>query len=50
MTNLVWFRDDLRCSDNPALAAAAERGGPVAALYVPEDDDIGPRRLGAAAR
>src|SRR6185436_3034073 len=27
---LVWFRHDLRLADNPALAAAIKRGGPVA--------------------
>jgi deoxyribodipyrimidine photo-lyase len=32
--SLVWFRNDLRVDDNPALAAACERGDAVAA-YVP---------------
>jgi deoxyribodipyrimidine photo-lyase len=31
---LVWFRDDLRLSDHPALTAAATRGAPVICLYV----------------
>jgi deoxyribodipyrimidine photo-lyase len=31
---LVWFRDDLRLSDHPALTAAAARGAPVICLYV----------------
>ena len=31
---LIWFRDDLRVSDQPALAAAIARGQPVIALYV----------------
>ena len=31
---LVWFRDDLRLADNPALAAAAATGLPVLCLYV----------------
>lgn len=35
-TNLVWFRDDLRASDNPALSAACARGGPVIACFVRE--------------
>ncbi|MEM6382344.1 MAG: deoxyribodipyrimidine photo-lyase [Pseudomonadota bacterium] len=30
---LVWFRNDLRIHDNPALARAAELGGPVCAVY-----------------
>ncbi len=36
---IVWFRRDLRLTDNPALAAAAERG-PVIPLFVwaPEED------------
>lgn len=29
-TTLVWFRDDLRLTDNPALTWAAERGDVVA--------------------
>jgi deoxyribodipyrimidine photo-lyase len=31
---IVWFRLDLRLADNPALAAARERGGPVLPLYI----------------
>ena len=29
MTTLVWFRQDLRLKDNPALHAAAKRNGAV---------------------
>ncbi|MFH3481863.1 cryptochrome/photolyase family protein [Xanthobacter variabilis] len=47
---LIWFRDDLRLSDNPALHAAAEGGGPIAALYVLDEDSPGIRPLGGAAR
>ncbi|RAI31319.1 deoxyribodipyrimidine photo-lyase, partial [Rhodoplanes serenus] len=47
---LVWFRDDLRVSDHPALAAAATSGRPVVALYVLDDDSPGLRPLGAASR
>jgi len=48
---LVWFRDDLRTGDNPALSAAVAAGGPVAGLYVLEAAERdGPRPLGAAAR
>lgn len=46
--SLFWLRDDLRTRDNPALAAACARGGPVAAVYILED--AGARRPGAAAR
>lgn len=34
---LVWFRRDLRLADNPALAAAADSGRPVLALFIQED-------------
>jgi len=47
---LIWFRDDLRLADNPALHAAAESGRPLAALYVLDEDSPGLRPLGGAAR
>ncbi|MEJ1158734.1 cryptochrome/photolyase family protein [Prosthecomicrobium sp. N25] len=47
---LVWFRDDLRLADNPALTAAAAGGRPVAALYVLDEASPGLRRLGGARR
>jgi deoxyribodipyrimidine photo-lyase len=31
---VLWFRQDLRLNDNPALAAAAASGRPVIALYI----------------
>lgn len=34
MSQLVWFRNDLRIDDNPALAAALETNTPVFAVYV----------------
>ena len=43
---LVWFHDNLRVTDNPALAYAASRGE-VAGLLI--DDTSGPRPLGRAA-
>ena len=33
MTELVWFRNDLRLADNPALTAACATGRPVAACF-----------------
>ena len=45
---LLWFRDDLRLSDNPALLAARERG-PLLCLYV-FDDAPERRPLGGASR
>ncbi|WP_150910686.1 FAD-binding domain-containing protein [Marinobacter halotolerans] len=38
MTTVVWFKRDLRTHDHAPLAAAAELGAPVIALYVVEDD------------
>ncbi len=47
---LVWFRQDLRLADNPALSAAAASGRPVVALYVLDDDAPGQWALGGAGR
>ncbi|MES2171955.1 MAG: deoxyribodipyrimidine photo-lyase [Actinomycetota bacterium] len=48
--SIVWLRDDLRLADNPALTAAAERGEPVAILYLLDDTSDGIRPLGAATK
>ncbi|GAA5087907.1 deoxyribodipyrimidine photo-lyase [Microbacterium yannicii] len=48
--SIVWFRDDLRLADNPALRAALDRGEPVIGLYVLDEDGPGIRPLGGAAR
>ncbi len=48
--SLVWFRDDLRVSDNPALDAAARRERPVVGVYVLDEQSTGIRPLGGAAR
>ncbi len=48
-TQLVWFRNDLRLADHAALIAAAARG-PVAAVYVLDDETPGAWRMGAAQR
>lgn len=47
---LVWFRDDLRLADNPALRAAIDRGEPVIALFVLDEESPGIRPHGGAAR
>jgi deoxyribodipyrimidine photo-lyase len=48
---IVWFRDDLRLSDHPALHAAAKTGAPVICLYVFDQPDRSTARpLGGAAR
>ena len=47
---LVWLRDDLRVADNPALVAAVERGGPVAVVYLLDEQSPAARPLGGASR
>ena len=47
---LVWFRDDLRVADNPALMEAVSTGRPVVCLYVWDAESPGIRPLGGAAR
>ncbi|MBX9471948.1 cryptochrome/photolyase family protein [Microcella sp.] len=48
--SIVWLRDDLRVSDNPALTAAVERGGPVVVVYLLEEQSPDARPLGGASR
>ncbi|GAA5206071.1 cryptochrome/photolyase family protein [Microbacterium kyungheense] len=48
--SIVWFRDDLRLADNPALRAAIDRGEPIIALYVLDEESPGIRALGGASR
>ena len=46
---LIWFRNDLRVTDNRAFLSASEGGRPVICLFVL--DDLGPLRpMGAAQR
>jgi deoxyribodipyrimidine photo-lyase len=49
---IIWFRDDLRLSDHPALHAAWQTGAPTICLYVFDEASDAPntRRLGGAAR
>ncbi|MGL4494510.1 MAG: deoxyribodipyrimidine photo-lyase, partial [Beijerinckiaceae bacterium] len=47
--NIIWFRDDLRVHDNPALTAAARGGAPCLCLYIHEDKPAA-RALGGASR
>ena len=47
---IVLFRRDLRVDDNAALAAAADRGAPVVALYVLDEEAEDTRAMGAASR
>jgi deoxyribodipyrimidine photo-lyase len=50
VTSIVWFRDDLRLGDHPALHAALDRGGPVVLLYLLDEQSPGIRPLGGATR
>ena len=47
---IVWYRQDLRLQDQPALNAAAAGGRPVVAVYVLDDTSPGMWSLGEAAR
>lgn len=47
---LVWFRDDHRLGDNPALAAAIATGQPVLCFTILDGGSPGLRPLGGAAR
>lgn len=46
---IVWYRQDLRLTDQPALAAAAARG-PVVPVYILSDDEEGGWAPGGASR
>lgn len=47
---IVWFREDLRVSDNPALCAAAESNEPVLCIYIHDEALPGSNKLGGASR
>ena len=49
-STLVWFRQDLRLQDNPALAAAISRGGAIIPVYIFDDAAEGKWPLGGASR
>lgn len=48
--SIVWFRDDLRLADNPALRAAVGRGESVIGVYLLDEVSPAVRPLGGAAR
>ena len=50
MTTIVWFRQDLRLGDNPALAAALEDGSPVIPVYLHAPAEEGAWAPGGASR
>lgn len=47
---IVWFRQDLRIEDNPALAAAADSGAPVIPLFIWSPEEEGDWEPGGASR
>jgi deoxyribodipyrimidine photo-lyase len=47
---IVWFRQDLRIADHPALAAAVQRGEPVVPVFIWEPDEEGEWKPGGATR
>ena len=47
---IVWFRQDLRLADNPALCAAAESGQPVLPVFALDDVSPGRWKPGSASR
>lgn len=49
-STLVWFRQDLRLADNPALHAASQSGLPVIPFYIHDPAAEGQWPLGAADR
>lgn len=49
-TAIVWFRQDLRLGDNPALTAAVKSGAKVIPVYILDDDNAVDHKMGAASR
>lgn len=45
---IIWFRNDLRLSDNPALHAGIKSGKPLILLYIHDEKSKGLRAFGAA--
>lgn len=49
-TAIVWFRQDLRLGDNPALTEAVKSGAKILPVYVLDDDNAGEWKMGGASR
>jgi len=47
---IVWFCHDLRLADNPALARAEKRGGPVVPVFIWSPEEEAPWSPGAASK
>ncbi len=50
MTSIIWFRQDLRLEDNPALNAALARGGAVVPVFIWSPEEEGAWPAGGASR
>ena len=48
-TSIVWFRQDLRLSDNPALTSASLQGE-IFPIYILDDENARQYAMGAASR
>ncbi|QQG35646.1 MAG: deoxyribodipyrimidine photo-lyase [Micavibrio aeruginosavorus] len=46
---IVWFRQDLRLADNPALLEAAQKNHPIIPVYVLDDINAGAWKMGRAS-
>ncbi len=47
---ILWFRQDLRLHDNPALIAAHQSGLPIVPVYILDDANAGEWQQGGASR
>ncbi|MCC5788402.1 MAG: deoxyribodipyrimidine photo-lyase [Opitutales bacterium] len=47
---LVWFREDLRLSDNPALSLALQENAAIIPVFIHDDSGTHTRPLGGASR
>jgi deoxyribodipyrimidine photo-lyase len=50
MTQILWFRRDLRLTDQPALSAAVATGAPVIPIFILDDETPKHRKMGGASR
>jgi len=49
-TAIIWFRQDLRLTDNPALIHALQNGYDIVPLYILDDDNADDWAMGGASR
>jgi deoxyribodipyrimidine photo-lyase len=49
-TCILWFRQDLRLTDNPALLAAVQSGVPIIPVFILDDENAGNWKYGGATR